>query len=61
MTADGAGLLRVGARVRSRRSKGPASPETLRLYAADWTSFETWCATAGQARCQLMRPPLLPS
>jgi hypothetical protein len=53
MTANaGAGLLqagRVGARIRPRRSKGPASPETLRLYAADWTSFETWCATAGQA------------
>ena len=53
MTADaGAGLLqaeRVDVRIRSRRSKGPASPETLRLYAADWTSFETWCATAGQA------------
>ena len=53
MTADaGAGLLqagRVDARVRSRRSKGPASPETLRLYAVDWTAFETWCATAGQA------------
>ena len=22
----------------------PASAETLRLYARDWTSFETWCA-----------------
>jgi integrase len=33
---------------RSRRSAGSASPETLRLYAVDWTSFETWCAAAGR-------------
>jgi hypothetical protein len=26
----------------------PASPETLRLYARDWTAFESWCAAAGQ-------------
>jgi site-specific recombinase XerC len=25
----------------------PAAAETLRLYALDWTSFETWCAAAG--------------
>lgn len=25
-----------------------AAPETLRLYAADWTAFETWCAAAGR-------------
>jgi site-specific recombinase XerC len=34
--------------VRSRRSAGRASPETLRLYATDWIAFETWCAAAGR-------------
>jgi site-specific recombinase XerC len=32
-----------------------ASPETLRLYAADWTAFETWCA--GTARNPLPADP----
>jgi hypothetical protein len=26
----------------------PASPETRRLYAADWATFEDWCRQAGQ-------------
>jgi len=27
----------------------PASAETLRLYARDWTAFETWCAAVRRA------------
>jgi site-specific recombinase XerC len=26
----------------------PGNPETLRLYALDWISFETWCAAIGR-------------
>jgi hypothetical protein len=34
-----------GAVPRGRRT---ASPETSRLYAADWAAFETWCRQAGR-------------
>jgi hypothetical protein len=30
------------------RSTRPESPETRRLYARDWTAFETWCAATRQ-------------
>jgi hypothetical protein len=29
------------------RPQRPASPETLRLYAADWAAFEDWCGKQG--------------
>ena len=32
----------------ARPARDRASPATLRLYAADWAAFETWCAGAGQ-------------
>jgi hypothetical protein len=32
---------------RARSPVRPAAAETLRLYALDWTSFETWCTAAG--------------
>jgi site-specific recombinase XerC len=34
---------------RLAQPRRPGNPETLRLYALDWTSFETWCAAAGLA------------
>ena len=34
----------------------PASPETLRLYAADWAAFEDWCR--GQALATLPADPV---
>ena len=37
------------------RSQRPASPETLRLYAADWAAFEDWCR--GRALATLPADP----
>jgi hypothetical protein len=39
------------------RPQRAASPETLRLYAADWAAFEDWCGKQGA----LCRPALLRS
>jgi site-specific recombinase XerC len=33
---------------RARSPGRPASAETLRLYARDWSAFETWCAATGR-------------
>jgi site-specific recombinase XerC len=33
---------------RARSPVRAASAETLRLYARDWSTFETWCAATGQ-------------
>jgi integrase len=57
MTADAApgpaqtapAVVAPAAGVPMRRPTARASPATLRLYAADWTAFETWCAGAGRA------------
>jgi hypothetical protein len=43
ITADRAGRG-PGPATRGR----PASPETRRLYAADWAAFEDWCRQAGR-------------
>src|SRR5271166_3160198 len=37
------------------RHRRPASPETLRLYAADWAAFEDWCR--GRALATLPADP----
>ena len=37
------------------RNRRPSSPETLRLYAADWAAFEDWCR--GRALATLPADP----
>ena len=37
-----------GAPARARSPVRAASAETLRLYARDWSTFETWCAATGR-------------
>src|SRR5271157_1811119 len=44
MTADAEATTAADQPARHRRR---ASPETLRLYAADWAAFEDWCRGAG--------------